>query len=257
MAQWLDLSPLHDEILSYVDGDDWKSYDLMLVNTNWWKNRDGTTRYQVGTIVLIPMGFQGLLYQQELGKTFATVIRLLTHSNEHNISPDQYKYVERPTDIQSYRPITNQVSKVLLQQFRNNGLQLDGQPVCYKNVSELDLSNDSNLDVDINKWRSLEMEVPDLYEPDELMLGTNGATFAAYLFLWFFPNVTSINLSRTKWSNYATALINFPLVEILFWQNCLCTSTIFLSDLDASVNLIELQLNNSTICLPLQYQGAQ
>ena len=131
MAQWLDLpTPLHDIILLYVGDDDWKSYDLMLMNTNWWKNRDETTQYQVSTIVLIPTGFHGFVYQRELRKTFATVIRLLTHSNEHNISPDQYKYVERPTDIQSYRLITNQVSKVLLQQIRNNGLQLDGQPVC-------------------------------------------------------------------------------------------------------------------------------
>ena len=58
MAQWLDLPPpLHDLILSYVGDDEWNSYDLMLVNTNWWKNRDGPTRYQVGTIVLKPMGF--------------------------------------------------------------------------------------------------------------------------------------------------------------------------------------------------------
>ena len=159
----------------------------MSVNTNWWNNRDGTTRYQVGTIVLIPTRFQDLLYQRELGKTFATVIRLLIHSNEHNISSDQYKYVERATDIQSYRPITNQVFEVLLQQLRNNVLQLDGQPVCYNNVSEFDLSNDRNLDVNINTWRSLEMEVPNLFDPNEPMLGTNGATFAVYLFLWFFP----------------------------------------------------------------------
>ena len=101
------------------------------------------------------------------------------------------------------------------------------------------------------------MDKPDLFKPQIPLLPTNGAPFAAYLFLWFFPNVTSINLSRTKWSDYTTASTNFPLVEILFWQNCLSTSTIFLSDLDASVNLIELYLDNLTICLPLQYQGTQ
>ena len=104
----------------------------MLVNTNWWKNGDGTAWYQMGTIVLKLTGIQRLLYQPEFGKTFAAVIRLLIHSNEHNISSDQYKYVERPTDIQCYRPITNQVFEVLLQQFRNNELQLDGEPVWYK-----------------------------------------------------------------------------------------------------------------------------
>ena len=63
MAQWLDLSPLHDKILLYVGGDNLKSSNLMLVNTNWWENGDGTTRYQVGMIVLKPMDIQCLLYQ--------------------------------------------------------------------------------------------------------------------------------------------------------------------------------------------------
>ena len=41
------------------------------------------------------------------------------------------------------------------------------------------------------------MDKPDLFKPQIPLLPTNGAPFAAYLFLWFFPNVTSINLSRT------------------------------------------------------------
>ena len=64
-----------------------------------------------------------------------------------------------------------------------------------------------------------------------------------------FPNATSINLSRTIWSDVASASINFHLVVQLIWRNSLCTSDIFLSDLGRSTNLIELQLDNSTICL--------
>ena len=131
MAQWLDLPPpVHDLILLYVDDDDWKSYDLMLVNTNWWKSCYGITRYQVGTIVLKPVGIPYLVYNRLEGKTFATIMRLIFHPNEYNVPPDQYKYVEKPINIQSFRPILRQRPRVVLQQFWNNRFQ--GQPVCYR-----------------------------------------------------------------------------------------------------------------------------
>ena len=71
-----------------------------------------------------------------------------------------------------------------------------------------------------------------------------------------FPNVTSINLSATIWSYHASGSTNWPQVEKLIWQKCLCTSTIFLSDLRTSTNLIELRLDNSTIGLPHSYEAA-
>ena len=210
MAQWLDLSDkFQDNILSYIGDDDWKSSDLMLVNTRWWKNKDGTIRYQVGMIVLEPVGFlyNGLDFLE--GKTFATCLRLIYRPREHDIPPDQYTYVAKLQDIHSFTPILRQRSRIMPYQIWNNGYQ--GQPVRYGNISGLDLSDDRNLVVDSNMWRSLEMELLDLFDSDEpLLLGTHGATFASFLLRLFFPNVTSINLSRTIWSDDASLLINFP-----------------------------------------------
>ena len=125
----------------------------MIVAKSWWKKCDGTTRYhQVGTIVLEPKRIPRSLYEPEFGKTFAAVVSLLTHSSVHNISPDQYKYVDRPTQIWSYQPITNQAFGLLLQQMRNLGLQRNGQHLRYKNVTTLDLTDDSNWDVDNTVW---------------------------------------------------------------------------------------------------------
>ena len=116
MVQWLNLfDKFQDKILWFVGEYDWKLHHLMIVAKSWWKKRDGTTQYhQVGTIVLEPKRIPRLLYQPQFGKTFAAVVSLLTHLSVHNISPDQYKYVEKPTEIQSYRLITNQVFGVLL-----------------------------------------------------------------------------------------------------------------------------------------------
>ena len=178
-------------------------------------------------------------------------MNLANHPNENNISPDQYKYVEKQKDIWRFVPINSQVSEVLLEQFMNNGFPLDRQPVCYRNVRELDISDDHNWDLNINTWRSSESGLPNLFELAEYLVGPNVVvTFAAYLFRWFFHNVTSINLSGTIWSNYAAASINWSLVEKLIWQKGLCRSTVLKSDLGTSTNLIELQLDNSTICLP-------
>ena len=185
MMQWLNLlDKLQDKILWLVGEDDWKLHHLVIVAKSWWEKRDGTTQYQqMGTIVLEPKRIPRLLYQPEFGKTYAAVVSLLTHSSVHNISPDQYKYVKRPTEIQSYRPITNQVFGVLLQQIRNNELQLDGQRLCYRNVSKLDLTDSSNWEIDNTVWRSEDMQVPDLFKSKPPMLPTKGTMFAAYLFL--------------------------------------------------------------------------
>ena len=118
-------------------------------------------------------------------------MRLIHHHNEHNIPPDQYKYVEKSTNIRSFRPINRQRSRVVLQQFWNNGFQ--GQPVRYRNIRELDLSDDRNLDVDSNTWRSLNINLVNLFESNKPLLGPHGATFAAFLIGQFFSNVTSIN----------------------------------------------------------------
>ena len=74
-------------------------------------------------------------------------------------------------------------------------------------------------------------------------------TFVAYLLMQFFPNVTSINLSATIWSHHAFGLINWVRIEKLIWNKCLCTN-LFLPHLGTSANLLELQLDNSTLTVP-------
>ena len=126
MVQWLDLPVgLENKIYQYIDDDNLKLHNFLLMSKNWWKSNLGVTRYQLGTIILRPMGFPYRLYKRQLGRNFSTVMKLANHPTEHNISPDQYKYVEKPTDIRRFAPINSQVSKVLLQQFMNNGFQLD------------------------------------------------------------------------------------------------------------------------------------
>ena len=223
----------------------------MIVAKNWWKKHDGKIRYdKVGTIVLEQMGIPRRVYEPEFGNTFAAVVSLLTHSSVHNISPDQYKYVDRPTVIRSYQPIANQAFGLLLKEMRNLGLQRNGQHLRYKNVTTLDLTDDSNWAVNNTVWRSDKMNKPDIFDPKLPLVPTNRALFGAHFFLWFSPNVTSINLSRTKLSDYTTALITFPQIIQLIWWNSYITTASFLSPLFACTNLVELQLDNSTFRLP-------
>ena len=190
MALWSNISDVvRDIIFGFVGEYDWRSKHLMIVAKSWWKNSDGAIRYpKVGTIVLEPMMRIGREhYEPTFGKTFAAVVSLITHSEVHTISPDQYKYVERPRDIRSFEPIRNQPIGLLLQQMRNLWKGTNGQCLNYKNVTSLDLTDNSNLDVDNTLRQSEEMNEIDLFNPQLPLLPTNGASFAAYLFLWFFP----------------------------------------------------------------------
>ena len=252
MMQWRDLTDeLRDKILWFVGEYDWRLHFLMIVAKSWLKKRDGTTQYhQVGTIVLEPMEISREHFEPQFGKTFAAVASLIIHSQVHKISPDQYKYVQRPKDISSFQPITKQSFELLLQLMRNLGMERNGQRLRYKNVTTFDLTDNSNLAVDDTVWRSEEIALTDLLYPQIPLLPTNGGSFAAYLFLWFFPKVTSVNLSRTKWSGSATALITFSQIEQLIWRNCYITTASFLSPLLDCTKLVELQLDNSTFRLP-------
>ena len=256
-VQWLDLpDAAMDNLHEYIGDDNWKLYNLLLVSKNWWKTDDHeVSRYKLGTIVLEPQRISRSLYEPKFRKTFAAVVSLLTHSSVHKISPDQYKIVDRPRDIRSFQLITDQAFGLLLQQMRNLGMQRNGQRLRYKNVTTLDLTDDSNWDVDNTVWRSEEMDETYLFKPQIPLLPTNGAPFAAYLFLWFFPNVTSFNLSRTKWSDSASRLINFSQIIQLIWRNSYITTASFLSPLFACTNLVELQLDNSTFRLPWIERG--
>lgn len=252
MTLWSDISAvIQDIILGFVGEYDWRSKHLMIVAKSWWKNSKGGIRYpKVGTIVLEPMRIGREHYEPTFGKTFAAVVSLLTHSQVHTISPDQYKYVERPTDIRSFEPIRDQARGLLLQQMRNLVQAANGQRLNYKNVTTLDLTDNSNSDVADTEWQSEEMAEINLFDPQIPLLPTNGASFAAYLFLWFFPKLTSVNLSRTEWSDSAARSINFAQIKQLIWRYSYITTTSFLSTLFHSTNLIELQLDNSTFRLP-------
>ena len=136
---------------------------------------------------------------QSLEKTFAAVWSLVNHSFEHNIGPNQYKHVDRPTNIRSYEPITNQAFGLLLKQMRDLGFQRNGQDLRYNNVTTLDLTDDSNMAVDNRVWLSHEMNQTNVFDPKITTVPTLiGVPFGAYLFKWFFPKVTSVNLSCTK-----------------------------------------------------------
>ena len=90
--------------------------------------------------------------------------------------------------------------------------QLDGQPVCYRNAKELDILDDTDLNVDINTWRSSEMGLPDLFEPAEYPSGPNiGLTFAAYLFRQFF--------SQSHFNQF----VSYRLVQLCCWLDQLAS----------------------------------
>ena len=70
----------------------------------------------------------------------------------------------------------------MLQQVLGNGFEYERQPVCYRNIRELDLLDNTDLEVNI-VWRSLEMNLHNLFEVAQFPHRPNvGLTFAAYLF---------------------------------------------------------------------------
>ena len=157
------------------------------MSKNWWKDDDGVSRYQLGTIVLKSFVSPYSCYVQQFGTTYATLLKLANHHKDHNISPDQYTWVEKPTLIRRFAPIKCQVYRVILQQVLANGFQYKGQPVCYRNVRKNDLSDDADLEVDI-VWQLSEKNLYNLFEAARFLHVPNvGLTFAAYLLRQFFP----------------------------------------------------------------------
>ena len=110
MVQWLDLPVgVKNKIYRYIGDDNWKLHNLASVSKNWWKDDYGVSRYQLGTIVLKPSGFPYSWYLQQFGFTYTTLMKLANHHKDHNISPDQYTWVEKLTFIQRFAPINSQV----------------------------------------------------------------------------------------------------------------------------------------------------
>ena len=210
IVQWIHLPDraMHN-VHKCIGEKDWKLYNLLLVSKNWWKTDDhGATRYQLGTIVLTPQRIPHEHFEPNFGKTFGAIAGLITHSEIHNISNDHYKFVEPPENISSFKPITDQALGLLLLLMRNVGQRLQ-----YKNVTALDLTDDSQWTVDDNVYQPAEMVKTDLFVPPLPLPPSNGGSFATYLFRWFFPNVTSVNLSRTTWIDSATTEITFAQIQ--------------------------------------------
>ena len=210
----------------------------------------GETRYELGTIVLTPQGIPREHFEPNFGKTFGAIVGLITHSEIHNISNDHYKFVEPPKNISSFEAITDQGLGLLLLLMRNVGQRLQ-----YNNVTALDLTDDSQRMVDDNVYQPTEIIQTDLFGPPLPLRPSNGGSFATYLFRWFFLNVTSVNLSRTTWTDSATTEITFAQIEQLIWRSSYILTDSFLSPLLVSTQLVDLQLDNSIIRLPWTEQA--
>ena len=92
----------------------------------------------------------------------------------------------------------------------------------------------------------MEMNLVDLFYPCiQNGVHTVHYTFVAILLATFFQNVTSLNLSATRWTNQAEHSIPWIMLRKLIWNKCLCFD-LFLPHLSAAENLVELQLDYCT-----------
>ena len=254
MAEWVNIPhSIWEYILELLDDDTWRGQHLSSVSRPWQLIMvDGVIqRRRQGMIVLTPQRIPREHLQPNFGKTFAAIVGLITHFEIHNISNDHYQFVDPPQNIRSFKAISNEgLGLILLQLMRNVGQRLQ-----YNNVTALDLTDDHESAVDDNVYQPAEMVQIDLFVPPLSLPPSNGGSFANYLFHWFFPNVTSVNLSRTTWDNTATTEISFAQIKQLIWRSSCILTDSFLSPLLVSTQLVDLQLNNSTILLPWTEQA--
>ena len=108
--------------------------------------------------------------------------------------------------------------------------------MAYNNITTLDCHDRTNDHV-TDYWQSLEMGLRDLFEYEH--------TFVSHLLCNFFLNVTTLNLSGTKWTINAEHLILFRQLEKFTWNKGLCFD-LLLPHLSQSGNLLELQLDYTT-----------
>ena len=249
MAQWVNIPlSIREYILELLDDDTWRGQHLSSVSRPWqliMVNGVRQRQRQLGTIVLTPQRIPREHLQPTFGKTFAAIVGLITHSEIHNISNDHYQFVDPPKNIRSFEAITNEgLGLILLQLMRNVGQRLQ-----YNNVTALDLTDDHESAVNDNVYQPTEMVQIDLFVAPLPLPPANGGSFANYLFHWFFPNVTSVNLSRTTWDDTATTEMRFARIQQLIWRSSYIQTDLFLSPLLVSTLLVDLQLDNSTILL--------
>ena len=248
MLQWGHLpSPIRNYILSYIPDDTWRDQRLSSVCRNWQLIMpENHLRRQGGTIVLrAPTDNFSVLYKAR-GLTIATLNQLAFHSMRFGILPNHYDCVEIQPNIHEYLRIKNPAHQFELESILLARRRIPGHPLAYNNVTTLDCHDCTNNNVTEN-WESTEMSLVDRFMPatpsNRYMVYH---TFVSHLLARFFLNVTSLNLSATKWTNQAEHSIPWTMLQKLIWNKCLCFD-LLLPHLSTAENLLELQLDYSTL----------
>ena len=237
MTQWVDLPKyIKGNILSYIHEDTWRDQRLSSVGKEWQLYMLDNHLRRGGTIFLTaPTNNFSWLFQNR-GLTIATLYQLAFHSSQFRIFPTHYDRVEIQPNIHDYLRILNPDHQLELDSVLMSQRQLPGHLLDYDNITTLDCHDRTSDDVTDN-WQSLEMALRDLFMPDH--------TFVSHLLCNFFLNVTTLNLSGTKWTINAEHSIPWTMLQKLIWNKCLCFD-LLLPHLSTAENLLELQLDYST-----------
>ena len=237
MTQWEHIpGTIKGYILSYIHDDTWRDQRLSSVCRHWQLFMPENHLRRGGTIFLrAPTDNFSWLFQNR-GLTIATLYQLAFHSTRFGIQPNHYDRVEIQPNIHKYLRILNPDHQLELDSVLMSRRRIPGHPLDYDNVTTLDCHDRKSDDVTDN-WESVEMSLRDLFMPDH--------TFVSHLLCNFFLNVTTLNLSGTKWTINAEHSIPWTMLQKLIWNKCLCFD-LLLPHLSASGNLLELQLDYST-----------
>ena len=237
MTQWVDLPKyIKGNILSYIHEDTWRDQRLSSVGKEWQLFMLDNHLRRGGTIFLTAPTNNFSWVFQNRGLTIATLYQLAFHSSQFGIFPTQYDRVEIQPNIHDYLRILHPAHHIELESLFMSIRRLPGDLMDYDNITTLDCHDRTSDDVTDN-WQSLEMALRDLFMPDH--------TFVSHLLCNFFLNVTTLNLSGTKWTVNAEHSIPFRLLQKLIWKKCLCFD-LLLPHLSQSGNLLELQLDYTT-----------
>ena len=233
--------------MSFIDHDTLKDQDLSSVCKDWQLIFSGNQRRrQVGTIVLrSPTDNFSVLYNTH-GLTIATLYQLAHHYTKWWIPPDQYDCVQIDPNIREYQQIRNPLHQFELENTLQAQYIIPGVPFGYNKVTTLDCHDTTDDDVTGNLDARENVLVDIFYPGGQVNRRTGHFTFVSNLLAWFFYNVTSLNLSATRWSNYALHSIPWIKLEILIWNKCLCFD-LLLPHLSAAENLLKLRLDYSTL----------
>ena len=239
MTQWVDLpGHIRDNILSYIHEDTWRDQRLSSVDKEWQQYLVDNHHRRGGTIFLTAItptnNFSWVFGNR--GLNIATLYKLAFHSSQSGIPPTQYDRVEIQPNILEYPRILMPDHHIEVDNLFMSLSLLPEDPMAYDNITTLDCHDRTSDDV-TDYWQSLEMALRDLFEYEH--------TFVSHLLCNFFLNVTTLNLSGTKWTVNAEHSIPFRQLQKLIWKKGLCFD-LLLPHLSQSGNLLELQLDYTT-----------